>query len=113
MAFDPPRNIASQAARTTSGDTGALTCKVSRFVNILANVTAVSGTTPTLDLSLEWWDEALAAWAVASPADSFTQITAATAVVKQFTVKAVTYKVKWTIGGASPSFTFDLQEYQT
>lgn len=113
MAFSAPRNIAPSQARTTFGDTGALTALLCRNLNILANVTAVSGTTPSLALSLEWWDEALAAWAVADPPDAFTAITATSAIIKKFEVKTVTYRVRWAITGTTPSFTFDLQVYET
>lgn len=113
MAYQSPRSIAAMQARTTNGDSGALTAPLGRNLNILCNVQAASGTTPSMTLEVQWWDEAGGAWASASPADNFTAITAAGGVVKQFSCKAVTYRVTWTITGTTPSFTFGLQEYVT
>ncbi|WP_020385929.1 hypothetical protein [Kribbella catacumbae] len=82
-------------------------------LNVLVNVTAVSGTTPSLAVEVEWFDEANAAWAKASPGDTFTAITAAGGVVKQFVAKAARYRVAWAITGTTPSFTFGVQDYTT
>lgn len=113
MAFNGPRSIAAMQARTTNGDSGPLTAPLGRFLNILCNVQAAGGTTPSLALEVQWWDEAGGAWATADPVDTFTAITTAASKVKQFVVKAVTYRVVWTITGTTPTFTFGLQEYVT
>jgi hypothetical protein len=77
------------------------------------NVSAASGTTPTLDLTVEWSPDGGTTWYKADTPDAFTQITAAKQVVKSFTLKGTSYRVVWTIGGTTPSFTFDVKEYIT
>jgi len=105
--------IVLSAAKTTTGQTGTLRLGLIVQLNILANVTAVSGTTPTLTLSVEWSHNAGTTWFKADPADAFTQITATGAVTKQFATKAEWFRVVWTIGGTTPSFTFTLDTHYT
>ena len=101
--------VVTSAARTTTGTSGGVSTTDARL-SLLVNVTASSGTTPTLDLTIEWSHDGTN-WAVGQPADSFTQITGTTVVVKQFTAKAPQYRIRWTIGGTTPSFTFTISEY--
>lgn len=100
------------AARTTSGDSGALT--YDSHVNTLRvqlNVTAASGTTPTLDLVLEDTLDGGATW------NSIVSFTQATAVSRQVVNVASTtnfsdtIRLRWTIGGVSPSVTFAVIVY--
>lgn len=114
MAYGTAREVVVSAARTTTAESAAInTNQPAGRLNLLADVTAASGTTPTLDLSVQWSHDAGTTWADADAADSFTQLTAAAVKVKQFNVKAPTYRVKWTIAGATPSFTFSIREYLT
>lgn len=101
--------IVSSAARTTSGDSGSVGEARTDGLSLLVDVTAASGTTPTLDLVVDWSHDGTN-WFVAQPADSFTQITAATKAVKRFDVKAKFYRVRWTIAGTTPSFTFAVHQ---
>lgn len=114
MPFSPQTVVAS-AARTTSGQSAAASPggvvapgRASRLA-LAVDVTAASGTTPTLDMSVEWSPDG-ATWFASEPADSFTQITAAKKVVKQFLAKAPLYRVVWVIAGTTPSFTFSVTE---
>jgi hypothetical protein len=99
------------AARTTSGnqpvgeDRGDNVC-------LQVNITAVSGTTPTLDISVEWSMEGTI-WTPAAVADNFAQFTTVTGLVKTFTTKGPFYRVVYTIGGTTPSFTFAVRSYET
>lgn len=97
------------SARTASGNSGVLSGfgDWSKFRAQL-NVTAASGTTPTLDVVIEdsfdgtTWNQVAA----------FTQKTAvsvqAVDVTGLFTDQL---RVRWTIGGTTPSFTFDVKLY--
>jgi hypothetical protein len=99
----------SSAARTASGNSGLLSGfgDWSRFRAQL-NVTSASGTTPTLDVVIEdsfdgtTWNTVV----------TFTQKTAsgvqALDVSGQFTDQL---RVRWTVGGTTPSFTFDVRFY--
>lgn len=114
MAFDGPREVVASAARTATGNSGALRLpSPARSASLLLDVTAASGTTPTLDVSVEWSHDGGTTWAASQPTDTFTQITAAGKAVKRFDVKGPDYRIVWTIGGGTPSFTFSAREYLT
>ena len=102
--------VVASAARTTTGTSATIDAPEGLDLVLSANVTAASGTTPTLDLSVEWSSDGGTTWYVADPADTITQFTAAGARVKRFTVKGSEYRIRWTIGGTTPSFTFAVTE---
>jgi hypothetical protein len=102
--------VVASAARTTTGTSGTLDAPEGFDLVLSASVTAASGTTPTLDLSVEWSSDGGTTWYTADPVDTFTQITAASARVKRFTAKGTEYRIRWTIGGTTPSFTFAVTE---
>ena len=105
QAFTP---VAS-AARTTTGNSGALTAQ-GTVLDVLVDCTAVSGTSPTLDVTVEWSHDGTN-FAAADTADAFTQITAAKKTVKRFDLKGPYHRFVWTIGGTTPSFTFSIGEF--
>lgn len=98
-------NLVASAARTTSAQSTAFNPVQTDAVNISVSVTAASGTTPTLDVTVEWSNDG-AAWCVSDVADSFVQITAAKKTVKQFVTKAPYARLAWVVAGTTPSFTF-------
>lgn len=115
MAYEAVREVVASAARTTTGTSNAIAAaslgnEPGTRLNLVVNVTAVSGT-PTLDLTVEWSHDGGTTWATADPADAFTQITTAVAKAKQFAIKTPTYRLRWTIGGGTPSLTFSIQEF--
>lgn len=99
----------ASAARTTSANSGALSgfADWSKFRAQL-NVTAASGSTPTLDVVVEDSFDG----SVWNTVATFTQKTAAGVqavdVSGQFTDQL---RVRWTVGGGTPSFTFDVKFY--
>jgi len=100
-------------ARTATGNGQAIVeADRGSTLALLVNVTAVSGTTPTLDLAVQWSVDGTN-WAPAETPDTFTQITAIGLKAKTFAVKAPSYRVVWTIGGTTPSFTFTVHGYMT
>lgn len=114
MAYESVATVIASAARTTTGvSAGVAINGIAPAVNLTIDCPTVSGTTPTLDLTVEWSPDGGTTWAVHDTADSFTQITAAKTVVKRFAVKAPMYRVRWTIAGTTPSFTFSVYEYRT
>lgn len=108
--FDTPTQLAASAARTTSGASAAMELSNARRVAVLVDVTAVSGTTPSMTVTVEWSHDG-ATWFTADPADGMTAITAASKVVKAFDVKAPQCRLVWTITGTTPSFTFAARAY--
>lgn len=100
--------VVTSAARTATGQSASTRVQrvaVSGKVGLILNCTAASGTTPTLDISIEWSADGTTFYA-AQAADTFTQLTAAGGGAKSFDVKGPFYRVKWTIAGTTPSFTF-------
>lgn len=106
MPFQLPSQFVPAAARTTSGQSDPVTVdpRAARIA-LAVDVTAVSGTSPTMDLAVEWSFDGNT-WFPADSADSFTQITAAAKAVKSFAPKASQARLVWTIAGTTPSFTF-------
>lgn len=114
MAIGSPLTVVASAARTVTGNSAALAVAPALGQLVLGvNVTAASGTTPSMTLSVEWSHDGGATWSQADPADTFTAITAAAVKVKSFAVKSDVYRIVWTITGTTPSFTFAMTQYGT
>lgn len=112
MAYGDAAVVVASAARTTTGNSAALTCEKGRNLNLLVGVTAASGTTPTLDLTIQWSMDGTNFGAAQTP-ESFTTLTVTGQTINQFAVKAPFFRVVWTIGGTTPSFTFQVSRYVT
>lgn len=112
---DNARVLLASAARTATGNTGTIAVReaTDQSLHLLLSVTAVAGTAPTLDVSVEWSMDGGTTFAASDPVDSFAQITAAKNVSETYTIKAPHYRVVYAIGGTAPSFTFSLAEYAT
>jgi hypothetical protein len=117
MGVYSQRVVVTSAARTTTGNSGALTVGGDtnfgspEWVVLAVDVTAASGTTPTLDLTVQWSLDGGTTWATTDGTpDAFAQITAAATRVKRFPALSGTYRVVWTIAGTTPSFTFSVRE---
>lgn len=102
--------VAASAARTTTGQSGAIQSQ-GKQIAVEVDVTAVSGTTPSLALTIEWSDDNGTTWFQADPPDTFTALTAVGKRVKEFDVKAPYFRAVWTITGTTPSFTFAVDAY--
>lgn len=103
----------ASAAQTSTGVSGLIqpATPQASSLNLLVSITAVTGTLPTLVLSVEWSDDGTNFAVVDTTADAFASLSATTNVVKQFTRKGSVFRIRWTIGGsASPSFTFSVLE---
>lgn len=113
MPYMEPQQVVASAARTTNGNSGQLDPgEAGETINLFVSVTAASGTSPSLALSVEWSVDGTV-WATPETADTFTAITAAANRVKAFERKAPYYRVVWAITGTTPSFTFSIHEYVT
>lgn len=99
-AFDAPVTVVAAASRTVGAlTTSSLDTALSRL-NLLVNVTAITG---TLDVKVLWSHDG-SVFGEPESSDSFTQITATGAVVKSFTVKGPHYKITHTVGGTSANY---------
>lgn len=82
------------------------------WIGILLNVTAVTGTGPSVVFSIQWSMDG-STWAASDPPDQFAAVTAApTTVAKRFDVKAKYWRAAVTVSGTnSPSFTGSANAY--
>lgn len=114
-------SIEASSAKTATGNSAAAITNASgNGVLLFLNITAVSGTTPTLDLKVQVQDPVSSLW-FDVPGASFAQRTATgtgilcimPGVVEAANSKVSyplprTYRLAWTIGGTTPSFTFSV-----
>jgi hypothetical protein len=102
------QTIAAGAVVTTSGTTAAFPTPTTTSPNVGITVaaTAVSGTSPSLTVTVEWSPDGTNFYA-ADPADSFAAITAAGGTVKNVTVKNPWYRLSYAVSGTTPSFTLN------
>lgn len=107
-------SVAASAARTATGNSGSKQVSPDApNLAILVDVTAQAGVTPTLTFSVEWSHDGTT-FAAVDTADDFVQITGAQVPrqrVKAFAVKGKHFRVVWTVGGTTPSFTFSVTAY--
>ena len=98
-------NAVPSAARTTSGNSAALRVYGDK-ANFLLDVTTVSGTTPSMTLTVEWSHDGTTWFPAATPDTLGAAITANTKRVHTVDIKGRFCRVVWTISGTTPSFTF-------
>ena len=111
-AFDTP--VAS-AARTATGQSAAFSVygPVTGMVAAI-RVTAATGTTPTLDIDLEDSLDGGTTWHKVKDINTADITTTGTTVARLDLVTTPCtelLRLKWTIGGTSPSFTFSVDTY--
>lgn len=95
----------TSAARTTSGDSGTLDSNGFGMAVFFINITAVSGTTPTMQISFDVSEDG-SNW---SELIKTVRFTAATTYREQrISLSAKYYRYRWTIAGTTPSFTFSM-----
>ena len=112
MAYEDAVIVVTSAARTTTGNSGALVSPKALNLGLSVEVTASSGTTPSLVASVEWSMDGTNFCAADTTADAFAAITTSPVrVARAFTVKAPFYRVVWTLTGTTPSFTFSCSRY--
>ena len=103
MAFDSTVVVPS-AARTTSGNSGALAANGTNLC-LGVNVTAFSGTTPSMALTVEWSFDGVN-FGPGETAVSFAAITGAKTTTQRVPAQAPYYRLVWAVTGTTPSFTF-------
>lgn len=93
-------------ALTANGNTTGVDVSSYAEAVLFVDVTASSGTTPTLNLYVDTWDFNSQAWYALS-AVTITQITAATTVEVGLTEFGEQIRLRWVVGGTTPSFTVE------
>ena len=108
MSFHLAKPSAS-SAKTVNGQTTGQAMS-SQFVSVGVDVTAFSGTTPTLDLIVEWSFDNVN-WSAGESPLTFAQILGIKSTHIMAQVRAPYMRVRWTLGGTTPSFTFTVYTY--
>ena len=98
------QEMLASGARNTSGVTSGFNFEDGMELIVFAEVTAASGTTPTLDLAIQVSHDNTN-WSALS---SFTQITGTGNSINAATNYGKYVRISYTIAGASASFTFKL-----
>lgn len=104
----PVYTAANNAVLTTSGNTAPVAVQpfgnVGGLVNCHVAVTAVAGTSPTLNVSLQFsWNQST--WTTANADETFATITAAGEALLSAPSRGTYVRAAWTVGGTTPSFT--------
>jgi hypothetical protein len=92
---------------TSNGDSGniPLIVKFGEVVVFYLDVISVSGTSPTLDLFIDIQDPLSRKWV---NQDKFPTISSITTLALALPVRSMKYRIRWILGGVSPSFTFSV-----
>lgn len=104
----PKTLVASSARSVTSGNSGAIDMEGVEAANILLDVTTATGTSPTLDVTVETSaDSSLGTAATWYTLTTFTQASGVTNQYLNFNRNlGQSVRISWTLGGTTPSFTF-------
>lgn len=112
MSDRPAVVIQASAPQTVNGQSGGIPVPVgSSSVAVQVNVTAASGTTPSMTLTVQWSNDGTTWGSADGTPDTMTAITAATVVSKSFPVRGGFMRLSWAITGTTPSFTFAATVY--
>ena len=95
----------ASGAETATGNSAAASKQSADVVTCDLDVTAASGTTPTLDITIQESIDKVNWYSLGT----FTQATGVTNEQKKFADPAPYIRGLWTIGGTTPSFTFTLK----
>jgi hypothetical protein len=96
--------LAASAVRTANGAGSAVEAADKGVARLLLDVTARSGTTPTLDVVIQTSHDGTT-WRTAH---TFTQATATGQQRAAFAIDRFV-RASWTVGGTTPSFTFSIK----
>ncbi len=103
-----PKTILTAQAITATGNEVGGHSMVGDSLSVQVNVTAASGTTPSMTLSVTWSNDGVT-YSQANPADSIAAITTVSSLVARFTVKGAFYQIAWIVTGTNPSFTTTIE----
>lgn len=112
-----PRTVVASAPVTTTGNSGAIYLGglqnaggSPEWLSLLVSSTAVTGTTPSMTITIDWSMDGTVFASNDPTQDAFTAMTATGAKVKRFALLAPYYRINWAITGTTPSFTFSITE---
>ena len=79
-------------------------CPAGDQIAVGLNITAVSGTTPSMTVNVIWTQDGTN-YLFSDPADAFSVISAVTTAVKTFARKGIGFQLLYVLTGTTPSFT--------
>lgn len=97
--------LVASGAQTATGSGSAVEIADKGSVRLLLDVSAASGTTPTLDVTVETSYDGSTGW---TSLGTFTQKTAVSSQRKNFSGADRFVRASWVIAGTTPSFTFSI-----
>jgi hypothetical protein len=101
-------SVLTSASRTTSGNTASMSVSKYKEAIIFLDVTAASGTSPTLDVKFQVQDPVSLKWFDITEL-TFTQTTTITSQMKsKANLIGSNLRCVYTLGGTTPSFTFSV-----
>lgn len=103
--------IQASTTATTSGQSASSSVGGYKEALVTLDVTAASGTSPTLNVVIQASDDGGTTW-FDLPGGTFSQKTAVSNQAIQIATFGDTIRAKWTIVGVSPSFTFAIKAVQ-
>lgn len=100
----------------TETDSGKITPGGSTDKNVdtlvlFLDVTSLTGTAPTLDVSLQWSFDDGASWVAANPAAAFAQATGVTSEILEVPIQAPAYRLVYAWGGTVTDGDFTVREH--
>ncbi|MEM4847497.1 MAG: hypothetical protein QW794_07045 [Thermosphaera sp.] len=98
--------LLERAARTTSGSTGDIDVGRFLYAEICVDVTAVSGTNPVLSVYVEGRDRYTGKYKTLLSFENITSVQTLWGTISPLAFTLI--RVRWTISGTSPSFTFSV-----
>jgi hypothetical protein len=104
---DTPSTVVDNETITTTGTSSAITAPDADTFSLAVQIDNTVGTTPTMDIDVEWSDDGGTTWfAAEGDTDDLTQVTTTdTNVVVTLTRRAPHYRLAYTVGGTdSPSY---------
>ena len=108
----PGANVVPSAARTATGNSGAILVNGADKVSFLLETTAASGTTPSYTFSVEWSHNGTTWFTPSTPDTLGAAVTAANVRrITTFDVKAPFARIVWTVTGTNPSLTFAIHAH--
>ena len=110
---DTPETVVDDETVTATGASSAIQAPDSGTFSLALRVDNTAGTTPTLDVDVEWSDDGGTTWFVAEgDTDDFTQVTTTDAnLVATLTRRAPHYRLAYTVGGTDPSYDVTATQY--
>lgn len=106
------QTLAAQAAGTVAGTSLSFDRDGGDNLSAIVNITAITGTTPTADVKIQWSNDNVN-WFDAETPDAFTQITTVKGVAKLFLVKGAFARSSVTVAGTTPAVTGTVSFYPT